>query len=58
MNNLQEKKSDKYLETENISPQQNSSKMTIDEETFEALRQIHSQLKLDEEVGWAGAGRY
>ena len=32
--------------------------MTIDEETFEALRQIHSQLKLDEEVGWAGAGRY
>ena len=36
----------------------NSSKMTIDEETFEALRQIHSQLKLDEEVGWAGAGRY
>ena len=24
--------------------------MTVDEETIEALRQIHSQLKLDEEV--------
>ena len=24
--------------------------MTVDDETIEALRQIHSQLKLDEEV--------
>ena len=28
-----------------------SSRMTVDDETIEALRQIHSQLKLDEEVG-------
>ena len=27
-----------------------SSSMTVDDETSEALRQIHTQLKLDEEV--------